>query len=64
MDLTSLAALTLTALALGLFTGRFWERAARAWADLRTAKAQVPILRAAAGCCPQRQSAGSESRPW
>ncbi|MGH3661261.1 MAG: hypothetical protein ACRDT8_08815 [Micromonosporaceae bacterium] len=48
MRLTSLATLTLIALALGFLTGRVYERAVRAWVDLRTAKAQVPILRAAA----------------
>ncbi len=48
MDLTALAGLTLTALALGFVTGRVWERAARAWADYTTRKAELPILRAAA----------------
>ncbi len=46
--LISLAAWTLAILAMGWVAGRRWERAARGWTDLRVAKAQVPVLRAAA----------------
>ena len=46
--LISLAAWTLATLAVGWIAGRKWERAARGWTDLRVAKAQVPVLRAAA----------------
>lgn len=40
--------LILMALAVGFHTGRTWQRGSRAWADLKTAKAQVSTFRTAA----------------
>ncbi|MGH3712666.1 MAG: hypothetical protein ACRDT4_04285 [Micromonosporaceae bacterium] len=47
MHLATMSTLTFTALALGLLTGRAWERCLRAWSDLKIAKGQVSVLRIA-----------------
>ncbi len=45
---TTCAVTLLTGLALGFTAGRRYQQAARGWADYRAAKAQVPVLLAAA----------------
>ncbi len=42
------AMVAFAALGLGWASGRLYERAARGWSDYRTAKAQLPLLLAAA----------------
>ena len=43
-----MSTLAILALVLGWVAGQRYERAARAWRDYRTRKAELPILRAAA----------------